>query len=236
MGAVWRPRLNSVSLQSSRITAWDALPTGAGLKSLHLGYTGIDNADGLNRFPALERLNLSATGVSGVFPIPGTLRHLDLSFTKISGLDASDGCRLEKISFADTPVGDLSSLNRCAALAEIEMRSSAATSLVGLSGLSRLRDISASHAAIRQIADLHGLDGLEWLDLSDNSALESIEGIQNFKNLTHIYLYRTPPDLDVSPLLALPRLRDVGLPAGADPRIVAALRTKGVRVRLDNED
>lgn len=226
------PALKELTIHSSRIPSMAALPAASSLNKLDLSSSGIADLEGLDRFTALEALDLSGTKVSGVFPVPGTLRYLDLDYTAITGFDMSRGCNLEIVDISDLRIEDLSPFGECAALERIYMTGAAVTSLSGLSNLTQLGEINAEGAAIRQISDVEGLDGLEWLDLNSNFELESIEGLERFQALEYAMLKGASSHIDFSPLLALPNLKSVDLPLRADPKIVEALEAKGVEVEF----
>lgn len=224
------PALADLSLYSPEITDLGAIPHPERIERLSLIGARLTTLDGLARFTSLSVLALRGAELAGVVRVPPGLASLDLTGSAAAALDTSGGCALHAVSIAATAIDDLGPLSVCAELAFLHMWKTPVTSLKPLSELAGLVDISAGGSAVQDLRGLGAQKNLYWLDLSD-TPLKSIDGVERLEALTSLYLYRVSPGVDFSPVLRLPKLEDVSLPAGADPQVIDALRARGVNLR-----
>lgn len=156
--------------------------------TIHNG--GISTLKDLTMLKNLRKLNMAWQNISNITPL-GELHSL------------------EQIQLKHTPIEDVAPLSSLSKLRELYLYDTSVSDMTVLSNCSMLENISAGGTSITSIKAFEGIKGLKHLDLKDRP-VETLSGIGEFTKLESISL-SSVIDGDLSPLVKLPRLKEVFL-------------------------
>lgn len=136
------------------------------------------------------------------------LRHLSLAYQNVDDLGPLAGlAELEWLDVRHNPLRDVTSLAQLPRLTHLLLFDTNVTDLTALRNCPRLAALDIGMTPITTTTALQGLETLEVLACR-KSALSVLEHLDTFPRLEEIYLAETHV-LDLSPLLAAPRLQKV---------------------------
>lgn len=154
-------------------------------------------------FAALDRLPPAIADL-------GTLETLDLSGTRIAGLEPLAGLTaLRDLRLEGTPVSDIAPLEGLAALETLVLRRTRVGSLSPLRALGRLVILDLAETGVTSVAALHRMDRLRFLSL-DDTAVADITPLNGTTGLGTLRLRATPVGHSY-PLEGLRRLKHLDL-------------------------
>lgn len=137
------PRLESLNLNGNRIRHWDSKDQFPGIRDLQVAATGFPAQFHLHeRFPNLEKLNLSNNLLSGALDVPPSLVEIDLSYNNFQEILIPK--RLSRVNFSFNPINDARAQVSTAVTA-LDLRSTQ------LSQWSNIDEIGASFPDLKEL-------------------------------------------------------------------------------------
>ena len=102
-------------------------------------------------------------------------------------LTVDDVKSLSGISAKGKPIKDLSGLERCAVLAQLEISNAEVTDLSALRGLTNIQLLTLNNNRIQDVSPLAGMNHLQYLDLGNNQ-VSDLKPIAQLTGLNTLYL------------------------------------------------
>jgi internalin A len=102
-------------------------------------------------------------------------------------LTVDDVKNLSVITAKGKAIKDLSGLEKCAALAQLEISGAEVTDLGPIRGLTGIQSLTLNHNRIKDLSPLAGLDHLQYLDLAGNEASD-LKPLAKLTALNTLYL------------------------------------------------
>ena len=138
------------------------------------------------------------------------LKFLHIALQDITDLSAlSDLTALEVIDLIHNPIESVSPLASVSSLRDLSVYDSRVSDFTALSSCHYLENIDAGGSRVTSMQAFSGLKNLKQLMLRQTS-LESLQGIESLVDLERIG-FSSVEDHDLTPLVALPRLKEVYL-------------------------
>ena len=138
------------------------------------------------------------------------LKIICIAFEDIADLSPlSSLAALETIDLRQNPVEDISPLASLSALRSLCLFETRVFDLSSLAVCARLENVDVGKTWITSMAALNGIANVRILYMMD-APLQTLSGIESFTRLEEIHV-SSVADGDLSPLLTLPRLKDVYL-------------------------
>ena len=138
------------------------------------------------------------------------LRRLDIALEDISDLTPLSELRsLEQIDLKHNPIEDVTPLSSLSALRELCLYDTRVSTLSALASCPLLENINAGKTLITSITTFTGIKSLKYLYIQQ-TPVKTLFGIEEFTYLEQIGLSRVA-DSDLSPLMALPQLKEAHL-------------------------
>lgn len=170
--------------------------------TIHNG--GVSTLEDLAMLKNLHKLNIAWQNITDLTPL-GELR------------------KLEQIQLKHNPIEDVTPLSSLSNLRELYMYDTFVSDLSILSNCPMLESIGVGETSITSVKAFTGIKGLKHLDLKDRP-IESLSGIEAFTKLESISISGVI-DGDLSPLLALPHLKEIFLDEALRESAEASLKS-----------
>ena len=213
--------LSSMTLQFYGADELDLSSFGpAGLRDLTLNApinTGRVDLSGLNNCNKLERVRLDDLPLTDLACLSSATRLDELELdglerlTSLNGLDFHEN--LTRIWIDNCfSLSNIDALTGCTALSEVELYDCRISDLAGLSGAQSLRKLQLGNMGT--LRSLHGLENhgnLKNVEMQDLQSLTDISALESCTALMSLKMWGCYDMHDVSPVVQLPKLRDLQL-------------------------
>ncbi len=190
------------------------------LRVLRLFRQPVANVDALHALAKLEELYLDESpNVTDIAAIDGLvwLRTLDISDTKVADLSPLGGCpRLRNINLERVPSKDFSVLSRYSYLEFLNVNEASPEAVMAAVSGKMIDYLWLDYSGLTDIEPFMRAESVEQLHAKHNS-ISSLAGIEALTMLQYVDVAYNPIK-DLSPVLALPRLKALRI----DPSMAAA--------------
>jgi hypothetical protein len=116
----------------------------------------------------------------------------------------ADVVNLSTLTANGAGITNLAGLEKCRALASLDLANNQVADLTPLKGLAHLQYLNLARNRVEDLAPLAGVTALQYLELSDNR-VKDVAALGGLTNLASVYLARNQIT-DLSPLFKLPRV------------------------------
>jgi Leucine-rich repeat (LRR) protein len=165
---------------------------------------------------------LGAFWVGSAQPLPGQAPKVDTSIFPDKNLESAvrkcvfekrdndkplieaDLVNISTITAAGLQITNLTGLEKCKALASLDLARNAVVDLGPLKDLAGIQYLNLASNQIQDIAPLAGVKAMQYLELSGNR-VANLQPLAGLTNLASVYL-STNQITDISPLLGLPKV------------------------------